>query len=340
MCVNICEKPNFIFKRCMNYNEGKQVYHVKLNDNDIVLKSERRSFYNFPTLGYDLPNGSHIFPSLQEFSRIVRESLWLNARFNFSHISDTTALNSIWSMQFQQFVGSSESLHAAMLSLWSLLQQDEYVMLVRLLHNTHFPHVLGTCGHFYAIDYIPSDAILSPRLVTGGDDWSLRAHVARQFLELAASLDRDFGERVHICDVKADNFGLGADLGVYVIDADSVLVDSRLRAEFAFTTSNENCSSHEACSFFDCLTLCNFETGWCQPQRINSNLQVICRDIFTSRLSNARRGLLRSPPTAIANRLAVILKECVNLISASNEQETYIYSQLDSLLNAKGAQQH
>ena len=159
-------------------------------------------------------------------------------------------------------------------SLWSLIQQDEYLIMKTQQNSKYFPRIYGTCGHIYVIEYLPPGDILSQGFPFNkhATTWKERATVALALLNLVSSFENDFSEPLHLCDMKGENFGLSADQKVVkAIDTDMSFFNTKLGSEFVATG---NCSAHSNCDFFDCKGWCVLPKNMCLGKRINNNLQV------------------------------------------------------------------
>lgn len=83
--------------------------------------------------------------------------------------------------------------------------------------------VLGSCGHFYAVEYLSAghawdqnifslDEAAGPR-----GRWTSREMVHRialSFLDMVWHFDNDFTHKLHLCDIKPENFAIRKDLTV------------------------------------------------------------------------------------------------------------------------------
>lgn len=66
---------------------------------------------------------------------------------------------------------------------------------------------------------------------------------------------------------------------VVAIDVDMAFFEPKMR-----DLLDQNCSSDEDCSFFDCWSRCDLTIHRCNPQRHNSNLQVTSAVLEASQL--------------------------------------------------------
>ena len=90
-----------------------------------------------------------------------------------------------------------------MRSLWSLIQQNEYLFLRYFSDKNLVPLIRGTCGHVYAVESAPPTSILHPGAMhiarVSRDSWCDRARVAIGLLDLIAETESSFHEYLHLC---------------------------------------------------------------------------------------------------------------------------------------------
>jgi len=95
--------------------------------------------------------------------------------------------------------------------------------------STHVAKVLGSCGHFYAVEYLSAGHAWDQNIfsldevaVPGLQDqsrarWAVREMVHRialSFLDMVWHFDNDFTHKLHLCDIKPENFAIRKDLTV------------------------------------------------------------------------------------------------------------------------------
>lgn len=99
--------------------------------------------------------------------------------------------------------------------------------------STHVAKVLGSCGHFYAVEYLSAGhawdqnifsleevAAAGPQgqdLAGAYSKWTTREMVHRialSFLDMVWHFDNDFTHKLHLCDIKPENFAIRKDLTV------------------------------------------------------------------------------------------------------------------------------
>lgn len=77
---------------------------------------------------------------------------------------------------FNRFLSHLDLRHhnaiAAVATAESLLQQEEYIVMNRLQSTDIVPELHGTCGNFYAVDYVHPEKVLSVNSFTAGWPWT------------------------------------------------------------------------------------------------------------------------------------------------------------------------
>ncbi|KAM8822080.1 divergent protein kinase domain 1C isoform 3-T3 [Synchiropus picturatus] len=187
---------------------------------------------------------------------------------------------------------------AVTLSLCSRVLQDLSV---------HVPRVLGSCGHFYAVEFLSAGRAWDQNLFSleesGVSGLQGRWRIALSFLHMVSHFDLDFAHKLHLCDVKPENFAVRSDLTVVAIDVDMAFFEPKMS-----DILEQNCSTDDDCNFFDCSSRCDATTGHCSARRWNSNLQVVCEKIFRPWFSPTLLGAKAGLPLQVELQRAV--QEC------------------------------
>lgn len=198
-------------------------------------------------------------------------------------------------------------------NLWVLLQDNEYLLSVIYTERDVFPQLLGTCGPYFAVEYMEPVQDTSSVLATdvNRENWGRRLRTAILIVELLDELEGGFKEPFHLCDIKLEHFGMvkGGNKMKYV-DLNNVYPTSMMKN---MLKDIETCTEDEDCEFLDCRSYCNKAMGKCANYISNNNLQVVCEKIFLGwRMSNRVLvpGLLMSEHTP--SELASILRQCAN----------------------------
>lgn len=158
-------------------------------------------------------------------------------------------------------------------NVWPLMQEQEYIMTILFEDRDVFPQLIGTCGTFYAVEYIRP--IETPTTVLALSDskpeWAKRVKLAVMILDLLQELQTVFPEPLYLCDVKINHFGLP--LGgqkLKFLDLDAVFPKSVLNK---IINNNKECERNEDCDYFDCRSICSKKMR-CESPVANNNLQV------------------------------------------------------------------
>ncbi|KAF6729637.1 Protein FAM69C [Oryzias melastigma] len=333
MCEDLCVLGRVEYKRCLYYENGKKVIEARWRGNPIILKSKKENFSSYEPLaildyedtGEELSALDVVFYATLE----VRNSLGLNdeeEEYEEREGGNISTLAKLWGKKLK--MRDTSYSRAELDSLWSLLQQEEYTFL-RILQDlsSHVAKVLGSCGHFYAVEFLSAghtwdqnifslEEVAVPGLQDPGRGrWSTREMVHRialSFLDMVWHFEHDFTHQLHLCDIKPENFAIRKDLTVVAIDVDMAFFEPKMR-----DILEQNCSSDEDCSFFDCSSRCDAARRRCSPRRQNSNLQVICEKIFRPWFSPTILGAKAGLPLQVELQRAV--QECSETDGGENQ---------------------
>jgi hypothetical protein len=209
---------------------------------------------------------------LVEIDRLVRNS------FNF--LSEDTLPNEkdilsyVWGWDIHQYAERNDQipdvLTIAFSSIWSLADQQEYLLSRYLQNNSFIPRIYGTCGPAYFVENTETLGKFEYEfLKTWTNSWRERASIALRLIDLVNKLET-LNPRLHLCDVKSDNFGLRKNGEVTLIDTDCAMFEKNLRDQFF----HSSCTSNEDCDFFDCRGICDTMQKKCLITRTNNNMQV------------------------------------------------------------------
>uniref|UniRef100_UPI003AAC24EF divergent protein kinase domain 1C n=1 Tax=Centroberyx gerrardi TaxID=166262 RepID=UPI003AAC24EF len=202
--------------------------------------------------------------------------------------------------------------------------------------STHVAKVLGSCGHFYSVEYLSAGhawdqnifsldevSVPGPGAAGGGPNpgararWSSRDlvhRIALSFLDMVWHFDNDFTHRLHLCDIKPENFAIRKDLTVVAIDVDMAFFEPKMR-----DILDQNCTGDDDCNFFDCSSRCDRRKHRCSARRRNSNLQVICEKIFRPWFSPTLLGAKAGLPLQVELQRAV--QECSETDGGEDKEE-------------------
>nr|XP_030723687.1 divergent protein kinase domain 1C [Globicephala melas] len=325
LCEDLCVAGQLRYRRCLYYERGKKVLQADWRGRPVVLKSKEEAFSSFPPLGLlegQPEAGGQGFPEA--------ELLLLAAGEVKSALGLELAEGGLGRLGLGR---RGPRLRGQLASLWALLQQEEFVLLSLLRgRSPHAPPVLGSCGHFYAVEHLAAG---SPRLralfpldgAARGGRAQARAlsGVALSFLDMVRHFEHDFSHRLHLCDVKPENFAIRSDFTVVAIDVDMAFFEPKMREIL-----EQNCTGDEDCNFFDCFSKCDLRVHRCGAQRTNSNLQVVCDKILRHWFSSPRGSPAVSAPLRRQLRAAVL--ECA--APGSQDAAPRVLAKLRRLLQA------
>ncbi|XP_047293255.1 divergent protein kinase domain 1C isoform X1 [Homo sapiens] len=215
LCEDLCVAGELLFQRCLHYNRGKKVLQADWRGRPVVLKSKEEAFSSFPPLslleeeagegGQDMPEAELLLMVAGE----VKSALGLEL--------SNSSLGPWWPGR------RGPRWRGQLASLWALLQQEEYVYFSLLQDlSPHVLPVLGSCGHFYAVEFLaagsPHHRALFPLDrapgAPGGGQAKAISDIALSFLDMVNHFDSDFSHRLHLCDIKPENFAIRSDFTV------------------------------------------------------------------------------------------------------------------------------
>ena len=282
LCPDLCSKGKVTYQTCAKYRGGKQVLIMRLDEITTVFKSKRAYFHDYDSVAYPGEKGPEP-PHLDALKSMVKDSIEFSFKVTVPDDKIEDLPNTMWTRDLTKFIkrnkGNPQRLLGAYQSLYSLLQQDEYLFVKYFQTSKHIPQIYGSCGHFYAMEYLPPGKLLSPSILKNKAyfySWKDRVDTALGLLDLIYSFENEFPHVLHICDIKGENFGKGDDGMIKLIDTDAVFFDSKLKDVLI----NDTCKVHDDCNFFDCKGYCNLRAERCTDRRANSNLQVLCNFII------------------------------------------------------------
>lgn len=209
LCEDLCVGGELLYQRCLYYERGKKVLQAQWRGRTVVLKSKREAFSSFPPLTLLEEEAGPGAPGIPEAELLlmvageVKNTLGLELPNN--------SIAPLWPAS--QGPGWRQQLASA----WSLLQQEEYVYFSLLPDlSRHILPVLGSCGHFYAVEYLAAGSPHHKALFPLDDAGQAQAisHIALSFLDMVSHFDSDFSHRLHLCDVKPENFAIKRDFTV------------------------------------------------------------------------------------------------------------------------------
>lgn len=306
LCRPLCVSQEIQSFTCHSFRQGKEaVFSAEWHHTKLVFKAARSVRQNLHW--YD--NGVKKYPSEKDFQNTIRAIILSKLNVTLTHE------NAVRLSRLKPNYEETERLKRLqeMDNLWPLVQDNEYVISALYTDVDIFPQLLGTCGQYFAVEYLEPlqgvSTLLS--LSDGREEWAKRLRLSILIMELVNELDSSFKEPFHLCDVKLTHFGLTkTGTRLKFIDLDTVYPKSVVNR---IIRNRGECQSDDDCDFYDCRGRCNIETKKCIGAVTNNNLQIVCEKLFLGwTMSNKMiiPGLLMSQHTP--SSLATLLRQCAN----------------------------
>ncbi|XP_030760683.1 divergent protein kinase domain 1C [Sitophilus oryzae] len=331
LCAPLCISKDIHSLTCHSFQAAKEaVFSAEWYNIRLVFKSVSRDIQALHW--YD--NGVLRYPTEKEFLSSIRTIV--KRKLNLTLAYDTAVRLSRLKPSYEE--KDLTKRQQEMDSLWYLLQDNEYLLSTIFTDKDIFPQLIGTCGSYFAVEYLEPVPSLSSYLSLNDnkEEWGQRLRFAVQILDLLEDLDTGFREPFHLCNVKFNHFGYVKNKKkLKFIDLDEVYPRSIINNYFM---EIESCQSDEDCEYMDCRSVCDQTTGQCRGTVTNNNLQIVCEKIFLGwGMSNTILvpGLLMSQHTS--SELAPILRRCANPTGGDGKLRTMpdreVKKRLYTLLN-------
>ncbi|XP_017885664.1 protein FAM69C isoform X2 [Ceratina calcarata] len=311
LCDPLCSERGIHSLACETLHAGKEaVFSAHWETTRLVFKASRtRTPSNqYESLFWTDSSGNRRYPSEPDFARMIKVLIADKLNTTVSPLQ----LERLARLRTHRIETEPSRRQLEMENLWPLLQQNEYLMTIVYEDRDIFPQMIGTCGTFYAVEYVRP--IETPTTVLALSDskpeWAKRLKLAVMIMDLLEEFDSNFPEPIHLCDVKINHFGLP--LGgqkLKFLDLDAVFPRTVISKVIG---DGRDCQDHGDCDYFDCRSFCSKEKK-CNGPVTNNNLQVICEKIFLGWTLSGTiiiPGLLMSEHTT--SSLAVLLRQCAN----------------------------
>ena len=173
---------------------------------------------------------------------------------------------------------------------WHIIDRDEFMISFQLEKLHVVPHLYGTCGTLFGVEYVPSIPFNLP-FFKDSRSWDFRAKLAISLIELVEILETtDYGT-LYLCDLQEGNLGVVEVDGHYVaksIDNDISLYEQSLLRSLEYEKRN-NCTTDDNCGFIDCEVKCDLKRGKCSGILQSNNLQVSSSIILSLLLLYTRK---------------------------------------------------
>ncbi|XP_054288970.1 divergent protein kinase domain 1C isoform X2 [Macrosteles quadrilineatus] len=266
LCHPLCEEGRIGSFSCQTFHAGKEVVFsgVKDENSRLVFKLARHLDQQSQSTVYWLENGVEKYPTEAEFTKMIVDHI--GNRLNTSVSPDLASSLG----RFSQSVEShSMDRHLEMREVWTLLQDNEYLLASLYSGSDVFPRVLGSCGQYFALEYL--EPAIEGHVAAEEGVWPTRVKLAVLVLDLLQEIDNSVGEGFSLCDIKPSHFGLSPSSGkMKFLDLDVALPRTVVNT---ITADGSTCNINTDCSLFDCRSKCNMDTHKCDSPQTNDNLQ-------------------------------------------------------------------
>ncbi|XP_063087511.1 divergent protein kinase domain 1C isoform X2 [Cavia porcellus] len=215
LCEDLCVAGELLYQRCLYYERGKKVLQAQWRGRPVVLKSKREAFSSFPALGLLEAEAGQGTQGVRDAELLLMVAAEVKNALGLE--LSNSSMGPLW--PGHRGPGWRQQLASA----WSLLQQEEYVYFSLLQDlSRHVLPVLGSCGHFYVVEYLaagsPHHSALFPldeaAPQSGRAQDKAISRIALSFLDMVSHFENDFSHRLHLCDIKPENFAIRSDFTV------------------------------------------------------------------------------------------------------------------------------
>lgn len=306
LCTHVCSDEDTTSLSCHNFGISKEtVFSIEWHNTRIMFKpvsSNVRILHWFD-------NGVLKYPTEREFSAIIRTLVKNHLNISLDNQMTKRLTHLRPSYEEKNMIKRQVEMD----NLWLLLQDNEFLLSVIYNEKEVFPEVFGTCGSYFAVEYIQPIRrhTMFLGLSESREDWAERLRLSLQIIDLLDELEINFKDPLHLCDIKVEHFGYVKENNkLKFVDLDGVYPKSVINRIISDTPS---CESDDDCDFYDCRSRCVHEIKKCIGFVTNNNLQMVCEKLFLGwRLSNTVMvpGLLMSQHTP--SELASVLRQCAN----------------------------
>ena len=261
----MCTSKDIKYIKCLGHKDDDFVMLAKWEEDKLILKADTRWSntvkLHFEALTPDM--WSQVYQNTSQFKKPLLELYNLS-----SQIAD-------------RIISECDSGHDNILTYreasycWHIIDRDEFMISFQLEKLLVVPHLYGTCGTLFGVEFVPSNPFNLP-LFKDSRSWDLRAKLAIGLIELVEILETtDYGT-LYLCDIQEGNFGVVEVDGRYVvksIDNDISLYEKSLLRGLEYEKEN-NCTTDDDCGFIDCEVKCDLKKGKCSGILVSNNLQV------------------------------------------------------------------
>ncbi|XP_041428284.1 divergent protein kinase domain 1B isoform X2 [Xenopus laevis] len=214
-------------------------------------------------------------------------------------------------------------------SIWALLHQNEFLLMLSLREKEHTSQLVGHCGDLYVTEKIPHDSLYgtqipgflqtllpSPvhRLIHQwcAPAWPRRAKIAIGLLEFVEEIFHGTYGSFFICDASFKNIGYNEKYDFKVVDLRKVATEMTIRGFL----KGRHCEQNSDCTFGrDCTAACDKLMKQCKNDVIQPNLAKACMLL--------QDYLLYGSPSDLRDELQKQLRTCMTLSGLASQMEVH-----------------
>jgi len=277
LCQPLCYSNTLQLIDCPNidgHNGKDYVFVAKLDDKKIVLKA--RTLTIFELIGNNKWK-NYFKNDRQRVLKAINQII--SQRFDYPKNETTSQTNShlINKLISWPIDGLNNYLNeTSLINIWLLIQDNEFVL--SKTYQTLFPPIVGSCGHFYGVQY--ADDVLDfsyflPQFLPFMTQTLLkRIEVGLKVIEFLIRFE-SAKPKLELCDIKFEHFGY--------IDEQLLLIDSDMiypkKTVIDSIESLSHCDRDDDCDFIDCKGICVAKNKCVIDQR-DDDLMRVCRNMF------------------------------------------------------------
>jgi hypothetical protein len=175
---------------------SKRVLRINSNGTEFVFKSTKDYFEDFTDKLDPRVEEDELTDKIVE---IVNEQMHLGYPIQYKH----HLIKTLWPNYKMDKTGKTQLSNADRASLWSLLQQDEFITFSMLPLSRVTTNIIGSCGHFYATEAVLPFHMKSYYM-------GLKAKILVHLMGTLKLFFEFLNEPLQWCDVDFSNLGLSA----------------------------------------------------------------------------------------------------------------------------------
>ncbi|XP_037530627.1 divergent protein kinase domain 1A isoform X1 [Nematolebias whitei] len=328
VCSSMCEKETLYLGKCFTAKPSSQVYSGNWGDLPGVIKCQIKEAPHYDLGGEMEPrreaaafNKPTKGTSVEKFREMIINHLKAKVGDQANLADLATQVLSIADANKDGHISLPEAR-----STWTLLQLNEFLLVLVLQGREHTPKLLGFCGDLYMMEKVPYslygislpwiiDVWIPAGLRRRMDQWFTpswphKAKISIGLLELVEDIFHGTYGSFLMCDVSTATFGYNDRHDFKVKDARYIIPE----VTFQERLQQQRCDVDEDCLYgADCLTSCDLTKHRCTPEVTRPNLAKACDTL--------KDYILRGAPSDVSEELEKQLYSCIALKGSAEQME-------------------